>query len=192
MAGEARVMFIGNLGSEPELRFTPAGVAVVNISVGVQERRKDGDQWVDGDTTWYRCNAWRQLAENVAESLNKGDRVVVIGTVKQRKYEARDGGTGYSLEVEVEGVGPDLRFATAKSNRVRREQGGQPQGGQGGGSWDNQPQGGGQQRQRSNQGGQYDNRGQQGQFGGAPADDPWGSAPARQGGGGGYADEPPF
>lgn len=193
MAGNANINFVGNLGGDPELRFTPSGAAVVNFSVGVAERKRDGDQWVDGETTWYRCNAWRTLAENIAESLNKGDRVLVIGTLKSRSYERTDGGgRGVSWEVEVDAIGPDLRFATARSQRADRQAGG---GGyqQGGGGWS---QGGGRGGQQ--QGGQYGGRPQGGGGrGAAPADDPWGSAP--QGGGGwssnanpGFADEPPF
>jgi len=186
MAGNAQISFVGNLGGDPELRFTPSGAAVVNFSVGVAERRKEGDNWVDGETTWYRCNAWRSLAENIAESLTKGTRVLVVGTIKSRKYQARDGGEGVSWEVEVDSVGPDLRWATARVQRAERTQGGgQPQGG---GGWSNQQ--GGQQRQ-GNQGGQYGGQ----QRGAAPADDPWGSAPQGGGGwnqGGGFTDEPPF
>jgi single-strand DNA-binding protein len=188
MAGNAQISFIGNLGGEPELRFTPSGAAVVNFSVGVAERKKDGDNWVDGETTWYRCNAWRTLAENIAESLTRGARVVVTGTIKSRSYENREGGKGVSWEVEVDGIGPDLRFATAKVQRAERSGGGAPQGG---GGWNQ----GGQQRQQGG-GGQYNQGGQYGggqQRGAAPADDPWGSAP--QGGGGyqgGFTDEPPF
>jgi single-strand DNA-binding protein len=191
MAGNANISFVGNLGGDPELRFTPSGAAVVNFSVGVAERRKTQEgAWEDGETTWYRCNAWRTLAENIAESLNRGDRVLVLGTIKSRAYENRDGGKGVSWEVEVDAVGPDLRFATARSQRADRQQGGGG-GGQGGG-W-NQG-GGGQGRQQ--QGGQYGGR-PQGGGGSRPADDPWGQPP--QGGGGwnqggpqGFADEPPF
>ena len=169
MAGNAQISFVGNLGGDPELRFTPSGAAVTNFSVGVAERKRDGDQWVDGETTWYRCNAWRTLAENIAESLTKGTRVVVVGTIKSRSYETREGGKGVAWEVEVDAIGPDLRFATARSQRADRQQGG---GGysQGGGGADQWNGGGGQQ-----QGGQYGGR-PQGR-GAAPADDPWGSPP---------------
>lgn len=186
MAGNAQITFVGNLGGDPELRFTPSGVAVVNFSVGVAERKREGDQWVDGETTWYRCNAWRTLAENIAESLAKGARVVVTGTIKSRRYQRTDGqGEGIAWEVEVDAIGPDLRFATARVQRPERS-GGSPQGG--GGQWD---QGGGRQ-----QGGQYGGRPQGGGGrGAAPADDPWGQPPQGGGGwgqGGGFADEPPF
>lgn len=188
MTGNAQISFVGNLGGDPELRFTPSGAAVVNFSVGVAERRKDGDQWVDGETTWYRCNAWRTLAENITESLARGTRVVVIGTIKARSYETKEGGKGVSWEVEVDSIGPELRFATARVQRAERS------GGQQGGGWD---QGGqqrqqGNQQQRSNQGGQYGG-GQQ--RGGAPADDPWGRPPSNQWNGGQqgqFPDEQPF
>jgi single-strand DNA-binding protein len=176
MAGEATVTFVGNLGGDPELRFTQSGTAVCSFSVGVAARKKDGEQWKDGETTWYRCNVWRDEAENVAESLGKGDRVIVTGRLENRPYEGREGDKRYSLEVQVDAMGPELRWAQATVRRVQREGGG--------GGWSDD---GGQQRQ-----GQY--RQQRGQ---APADDPWGSAPPRGGGGyggggGGFSDEPPF
>jgi single-strand DNA-binding protein len=187
MAGNAQINFVGNLGGDPELRFTPSGAAVVNFSVGVAERKKDGDNWVDGETTWYRCNAWRTLAENIAESLTKGTRVVVTGTIKSRSYESRDGGKGVSWEVEVDSIGPDLRWATARVQRAERTQGG------GGGGWD---QGGQQQTRQPQGGGQYGGRPQGGGGrGAAAADDPWGQPPQGGGGGGyqgGFTDEPPF
>jgi len=185
MAGNAQISFVGNLGGDPELRFTPSGAAVTNFSVGVQDRRKEGDQWVDGETTWYRCNAWRTLAENIAESLTKGTRVVVTGTIRSRSYETREGAKGVSWEVEVDSIGPDLRFATARVQRAERS-GGYDQGG--GGGWN---QGGGGQGRSQGGGGQYGGRPQGG--GGAPAD-PWGQPPQGGGGygGGGFTDEPPF
>lgn len=180
MSNEATIQFTGNLGGEPELRFTPSGAAVVNFSVGVQARRKTDEGWVDGDTTWYRCNAWRQFAENIAESLTKGDRVNVTGRLKSRSYEAKDGSKGVSWEVEVETCGPDLKFATARSQR--------PQRGQQDGGWDQGQQGGQQRRQQSNQGGQYG-----GQQQGFDQGDPWGSAPASTGRSQqGWNEEPPF
>lgn len=188
MAANAQISFVGNIGGEPELRFTPSGAAVCNFSVGVTDRRKTQDGWEDGETTWYRCNAWRTLAENIAESLPKGTRVVVVGTLKSRSYETRDGGKGVSWEVEVDAIGPELRFATARVQRAERQGGGQQ-----GGGWD---QGGGRGGQQ--QGGQYGGRPQGGGGrGNQPADDPWGSAPQGGGGwggggGGGFTDEPPF
>lgn len=189
MAGNANISFVGNLGGDPELRFTPSGAAVTNFSVAVVERRRDGDQWVDGETTWYRCNAWRSLAENIAESLTKGTRVVVVGTLKSRAYQTNDGENRLAWEVEVDAVGPELRFATARVQRAERSGGGggYSQGGGGADQWN----GGGGGRQQ--QGGQYGGR-PQGGGGGAPAADPWGQPPQGGGGwgGGGFADEPPF
>lgn len=174
MAGEATLTFIGNLGGDPELRFTPSGAAVCTFSVGVAARKKNqAGEWSDGDTTWYRCNVWREEAENVAESLSKGDRVIVTGRLENRPWEDKEGGKRLSLEVQVDGIGPELRWAQATVRRVSR----------GGGD--------GYERQErpSNRGG-----GGGGQYGGLPADDPWGQPP--QGGGGygqqGFTDEPPF
>jgi single-strand DNA-binding protein len=189
--GDARIQAGGRLGADPELRFTPAGVAVASLNLAVQGRVKNGDRWEDGETTWYRVTVWREYAENVAESYAKGDRVVVIGTVCLRKYETREGGEGQSLEIQAESVTPDLRFATVRINRIERQQGG---GGQGGGDWGG---GGGQRQQSRPQGGGGQYGGQRG-GGGAPADDPWGAPPANQWGGGGgqggggFTDEPPF
>jgi single-strand DNA-binding protein len=189
MSGNAQISFVGNLGGDPEVRFTPSGAAVVNFSVAVVERRKNQEGgWDDGETTWYRCNAWRTLAENIAESLTKGTRVVVVGTLKSRSYETKDGGRGLSWEVDVDAVGPELRFATARVQRAERS-GGQTGGWEQGGYHDQQS---GQARRSQGGGGQYGGRPQGG--GGRPADDPWGQPP--QGGGGygqqGFTDEPPF
>ena len=184
--GDARIELVGRLGADPELKFTPSGAAVCDMRVVVQGRVKKNDQWEDGVATWYRVTIWRDYAENVAETLAKGDRVVVTGTVTLREFENRDGGRGYSLEVAAETITPDLRFLSAKLNRVDRS------GSQGGGGWDDGGQRqGGQQRRQQGGGGQYG-----GNRGGAPADDPWGAPPANQWGGGGgqgqFADEPPF
>jgi single-strand DNA-binding protein len=177
MAGEATITFIGSLGGDPELRFTSGGVAVCTVSVAVGARKKNqAGEWLDGDTTWYRCNIWREEAENVAESLGKGDRVIVTGRLENRPWEDKEGGKRYTLEVQVDGIGPELRWAQVAVKRVQR----------GGGD------GYERQQNRGNQGG--------GQYGGRPpADDPWGSAPqgggfSRGGGGGGagFPDEPPF
>jgi single-strand DNA-binding protein len=182
MANEPVITIVGNTGSDPELRFTPSGAAVSNFSVCVTPRVKQGDQWVDGDATWYRVNAWRQLAENCAESIGKGMRVIVQGRLSNRKYTTPEGDVRYSLEITADAVGPDLQWATARVVKPERTQGNYDQGGQ--------------QRQQGGDG-QYANQG--GQRRQAPQnDDPWGSAPASQGGGGGYgggggfAEEPPF
>lgn len=183
--GDARIQAVGRLGGDPELRFTPSGAGVASVSLAVQGRVKNGDRWEDGDTTWYRVTVWREYAENVAESLRKGDRVVVVGTVSERKYQKDTGEEGRSLEIQAESITPDLRFAQVDVRRIERSGGGG-----GGGGWD---QDGGQQR--GGGGGQYGGRPQGGGGrGAAPADDPWGQPP--QGGGGygqrGFTDEPPF
>lgn len=194
MANEPIITIVGNVGSEPELRFTPSGAAVCNFSVAVTPRRKNGDQWEDGEATWYRVNAWRGLAENIAESIQKGVRVIVQGRLENRKYESREGGTGYSLEITADACGPDLMWAHARVQRPDRQGGNQGGGRPADDPWTND---GGQQRQQGNQGGQYRNQGGGGQYdnrGGGQQrmdqGDPWGSAP--QGGRGGYSDEPPF
>lgn len=122
MAGEPYIPIVGSLGGDPELRFTPGGKAVVNFSVAVASRKKDSDgSWVDDCTTWYRCSAWNQLAENIAETFIKGMRVFVYGKLKQRNWEGKDGTKGSTLEVQVDHAGPELRFATAKVNRLQRQ-----------------------------------------------------------------------
>ncbi|NED89270.1 single-stranded DNA-binding protein [Streptomyces sp. SID11233] len=210
MAGETVITVVGNLVDDPELRFTPSGAAVAKFRVASTPRIFDRqtNEWKDGEGLFLTCSVWRQAAENVAESLTRGMRVVVQGRLKQRSYEDREGVKRTVYELDVEEVGPSLKSATAKVTKTtgRGGQGGQGQGGygggqQGGGNWGGGPGAGGQQ------GG-----------GGAPADDPWAtSAPAggqqgggQQGGGGGwggssggsggsagtsgggYSDEPPF
>jgi single-strand DNA-binding protein len=185
MAGETIITVVGNLTDDPELRFTPSGAAVANFTVASTPRNfdKNTNEWVDGEAMFLRCSIWRQAAENVAESLQRGMRVVVHGRLKARSYETREGEKRTVFEIDVEEIGPSLKFATAKVNRTSRQGGG---GGYSGGN-----QGGGQS-------------GAQG--GAAPADDPWASpAPAAGGGaaagaandpwgapGVGGSDEPPF
>lgn len=189
--GDARIQAVGRLGDDPTLRFTPSGAGVASVSLAVQGRVKNGDRWEDGDTTWYRVTVWREYAENVAESLRKGDRVVVVGTVSERKYQKDTGEEGRSLEIQAESITPDLRFAQVDVRRIERSGGGggYAQGGGGADQWN----GGGGGRQ---QGGQYGGRPQGGGGrGAAHPDDPWGQPP--QGGGGygqqqGFAQEPPF
>lgn len=123
MSGEPIITVVGNVTADPELRFTPAGKAVAGFTVASTPRVKDGDQWVDGETTWLRCSAWEQLAENVAESIQKGVRVIVQGALSSRSYE-KDGQTRTSLELRVDAIGPELRFATARVERAQRGQGG--------------------------------------------------------------------
>ena len=206
--GDTQITVVGNIVADPELRYTPNGAAVANFRVASTPRRYDqqAGQFVDGEPLFLTCNVWRQPAENVANSLNKGDRVIVTGRLRQRSYEDRNGERRTVFEIEVEEVGPSLRFATADINRAfRGGQGGNAggfggQGGQGGGFGGNaggQGNGNGGQGgfggHAGNQGGQG-NQGQNNQgFGGHNAamdDDPWNSAP--QSGFGDGDDEPPF
>ncbi|MEU9920682.1 single-stranded DNA-binding protein [Streptomyces griseoluteus] len=195
MAGETVITVVGNLVDDPELRFTPSGAAVAKFRVASTPRTFDRqtNEWKDGESLFLTCSVWRQAAENVAESLQRGMRVIVQGRLKQRSYEDREGVKRTVYELDVEEVGPSLRNATAK---VTKTSGG-ARGGQGGyGGGGNQGQGGGGWGGGSGGGNQ----------GGSPADDPWASgAPAGgnqggggwgggsgSGGGGGYSDEPPF
>jgi single-strand DNA-binding protein len=114
---DTRITVVGNLGEDPELRFTPSGAAVATFSVAVTPRRLDKTkgEWIDGDATWYRINCWRSLAENVAESLTKGSRVIVVGTLAARSWKNETKGTeGVSWEITAEAIGPDLQWQTAK------------------------------------------------------------------------------
>ena len=125
-AGDIVVTVVGNLTNDPELRFTPSGAAVASFTVASSSRYLDKatNEWKDGEPTYLRCSVWRQYAENVAESLTKGTRVIVTGRLKQRSYETREGEKRTVMEVEVDDVGPALRYATAKVNRVQRQGGG--------------------------------------------------------------------
>ena len=125
-AGDITVTVVGNLTNDPELRFTPSGAAVASFTVASSSRVLDKatNEWKDGDTTYLRCSVWRQYAENVAESLTKGTRVIVTGRLKQRSYETREGEKRTVMEIDVDDVGPALRYATAKINRVQRSGGG--------------------------------------------------------------------
>ena len=145
MAGETIITVIGNLTDDPELKFTPSGAAVANFTVASTPRTFDRqtNEWKDGDALFLRCAAWRQLAENVAESLTKGQRVIVTGALRVRQFERQDGSKGTSVELNVDEVGPSLRYATAKVTKVSRSGGA---GGFGGGTadgaanpWSNQP-----------------------------------------------------
>ena len=126
MAGECAITVIGNLVADVELRFTPAGAAVANFTVAQTERTFDRtkNEWVDGSTLFMRCNIWREAAENVAESLTRGSRVIVSGRLKQRSYETREGEKRTVVELEVDEIGPSLRYATAKVNKADRKSGG--------------------------------------------------------------------
>ncbi|MET9259172.1 single-stranded DNA-binding protein [Amycolatopsis sp. NPDC004079] len=179
MAGDTVITVVGNLTSDPELRFTPSGAAVANFTVASTPRTLDrqSGEWKDGEALFLRCNIWRQAAENVAESLTRGARVVVQGRLKQRSFETKEGEKRTVVELEVDEIGPSLRYATAKVNKVSRGGGGGGDFGGGGGGFN----GGGGGGNRGGGGGNS-----------APADDPWGSAPAASSGGGGFSDEPPF
>lgn len=118
----------GNLTADPELRFTQNGVPVVNFNIAHTPRVKSGDEWTDGETTYFRCTAWRSLAENVAETLKRGDNVLVVGQLKTRKYTNRDNVENLSIEIEASNVGPSLSYATAvvtrrSGNRNARSEG---------------------------------------------------------------------
>jgi single-strand DNA-binding protein len=184
MAGDTVITVIGNITGDPELRFTPSGAAVANFTVASTPRQFDrqSNEWKDGETLFMRCSVWRDAAENVAESLQRGTRVIVSGRLKSRSYETKEGEKRTVVEMEVDEVGPSLRYATAKVNKTQRGGGGGFGGGQQGGS-----AGGG--------------------YGGGQQEDPWATGPSsapqqggqqgggQQGGWGGGApsyDEPPF
>ncbi len=180
-AGDTQITIAGNLVDDPELRFTPAGQPVARFRVASTPRFRDNStgEWKDGDSLFLTCNVWRQAAENVAESLTRGMRVIVSGRLRQRSYETKEGEKRTVYEVEVDDVGPSLRNASAKVNRVARSGGdGGYSGGQGGGQRGSGGSGG---RSSGGQGGQGGGSG-----GGEP--DPWATDSA----GGGYSDEPPF
>lgn len=119
---EPTITLIGNATGDAELRFTPSGAAVANLSMAVNPRDKQGDQWVDGEPNFYRVSAWKDLAENVAESVHRGDRIVVVGRLRQREYE-HNGEKRVSLDVTADHIGLDLRFATARATKTQRGQG---------------------------------------------------------------------
>jgi len=179
MAGETTITVIGNLTSDPELRFTPAGAAVCNFTVASTPRTFDrqSNEWKDGETLFLRAQVWRESAENVAESLTKGMRVIVSGRLKSRSYETKEGEKRTVIELDVDEIGPSLRYAIAKVNRTQRsgntQSAGQPsQGGQANGG------------NQTNQGGQF------------PEGDPWATPSQGAGAAGGWGNgpesEPPF
>ncbi len=194
MAGETVITLIGNLTGDPELRFTPSGAAVANFTVASTPRTFDRqtNEWKDGETLFMRCAIWRDAAENVAESLQRGTRVVVTGRLKSRSYETKEGEKRTVVEMDVDEVGPSLRYATAKVNKTQRGGGGGGFGGQqsGGGFG-----GGGAQEDPWATGASAP---QGGQSGGQPQSAPQQPAPqGGQGGQGGWGnapsyDEPPF
>ncbi|MGW4941012.1 single-stranded DNA-binding protein [Actinoplanes sp. NPDC004185] len=186
MAGETTITVVGNLTDDPELRFTPSGAAVAKFRIASTPRTMDrqSGEWKDGEPLFLACNVWRDAAEHVAESLQRGARVIVQGRLRQRSYETREGEKRTVYELEVDEIGPSLRYATAKVQKMSRSGGGGGGGfgasGGGAGGGNRQPSGGG---------------------GGNNFDDPWATAaPASSsrpaGGGGGsnssFDDEPPF
>jgi len=170
MAGETIITVIGNLTDDPELRFTPSGAAVAKFRIASTPRTLDRatGEWKDGEPLFLACSVWRQAAENVAESLQRGSRVIVWGRLRQRSYETKEGEKRTVYEMEVDEIGPSLRYATAKVQKMSRSSGGGGGFGSSGGG-----QGGG---------------------GGLANDDPWATAtPAPTGGGrGNFDEEPPF
>jgi len=179
MAGETVITVVGNLVDDLELRFTPSGAAVANFRIASTPRTFDRqtNEWKDGDALFLSCSVWRQAAENVAESLQKGMRVVIQGRLKQRSYETREGEKRTVVELEVDEVGPSLAFATAKVTRASRSGGG---GGYSGGGGQSRPQ----QPQQSAGSDPWATPAPS-QGGGAPANDPWATP-------GVGSDEPPF
>ncbi|KLU08221.1 MULTISPECIES: single-stranded DNA-binding protein [Kocuria] len=210
MAGDTVITVIGNLTADPELRFTPSGAAVANFTVASTPRTFDrqSNEWKDGETLFLRCSVWREAAENVAESLQKGMRVIVQGRLKSRSYETKEGERRTVTELDVDEVGPSLRYASAKVNRNARSggQGGGFGGGggqQGGGFGGGAPQGGGGFGGDSGFGGGQQGGGFGGGRGGgggrqpapqaAPQNDPWSqSSGGNYDWGSGQDDEPPF
>jgi single-strand DNA-binding protein len=190
MAGDTTITIIGNLTNDPELRFTPSGAAVANFTVASTPRTFDrqANDWKDGETLFMRCSVWRDAAENVAESLQRGTRVLVSGRLKSRSYETKEGEKRTVVELEVDEVGPSLRYATAKVNRTTRGGGGGFGGGGGYGA--NQGGGGYGPNQGGGQGGYGGNQGGGGYGGGQQADDPWATGPSS--GFTGSSEEPPF
>src|SRR3954468_14046126 len=139
MAGETTITVVGNLTDDPELRFTPSGAAVANFTVASTPRflDKQTNEWKDGDALFLRCSIWRQAAENVAESLQRGARVIVQGRLKQRSFETKEGEKRTVIELDVDEVGPSLKYATAKVNKTTRQGGSGGGGGFGGGGGSN-------------------------------------------------------
>ena len=167
-AGDIQVTVVGNLTNDPELRFTPSGQAVASFTVASSSRvlDKQTNEWKDGDTVFMRCSVWRQYAENVAESLTRGTRVIVHGRLKQRSYETKEGEKRTVYELEVDEIGPSLRYATAKVQRMSRSSG--------------------------SSGGGFGASGGGSSGGGVAGDDPWATAAPASSGGGNFDDEPPF
>ena len=167
MAGETLITVVGNLTADPELRFTPSGAAVASFTIASTPRQFDRNtnEWKDGEALFLRCSIWRQAAENCAESLTRGMRVIASGRLKQRSFETREGEKRTVIELDVDEIGPSLKYASAKVNKT----------------------------QRGSSGGGFGSSGGSSGGGSAPSDDPWGSAPQSSGSSdGGFSDEPPF
>jgi single-strand DNA-binding protein len=199
MAGDTQITVVGNLVSDPELRYTPTGVAVANFRVASTPRTFDrqANEWKDGDSLFLTCNVWRQAAENVAESLQRGMRVIVTGRLHQRSYETREGEKRTVFEIEVDDVGPSMRNASAKVAKSNRSGGGGGGFGGGGGGGTGGGGGGGNGGFGGGGGGQAGSSGSGGYGGsaggrsGGGGDDPWASDSSGFGGEG-SSDEPPF
>jgi single-strand DNA-binding protein len=194
MAGETVITVIGNLTGDPELRFTPSGSAVANFTIASTPRTFDrqSNDWKDGETLFLRASVWREAAENVAETLTKGMRVIAQGRLKSRSYETKEGEKRTVIELEVDEIGPSLRYASAKVTRTQRSRGGNG-GGFGGGNAGGF--GGGNAGANAGGFGGGNAGGNSGGGWGAPAEDPWGSPASGNGGGWGSnpgSDEPPF
>ena len=188
MASETTLTVVGNLVADLELRFTPAGQPVARFRVASTPRFRDNStgEWKDGDSLFLTCNVWRQAAENVAETLQRGMRVIVSGRLRQRSYETKEGEKRTVYEVEVDDVGPSLRNASAKVNRIARSGSGDG-GGFGGGQRGSGGSGGSGGRPSSGGPGNSGNQGNSGGGYGGGASDPWATDNS-----GGYSDEPPF
>ncbi|MGP5257109.1 single-stranded DNA-binding protein [Glutamicibacter sp. BW77] len=193
MAGETVITVIGNLTADPELRFTPSGSAVANFTIASTPRTFDrqSNEWKDGEALFLRASVWREAAENVAETFTKGMRVIAQGRLRSRSYDTKEGERRTVMELEVDEIGPSLRFASAKVTRTQRSGGGQGGFGNngGGGGFSNAPQQNApqaqpQQQQQPQQGGGWN----------APSNDPWSTGGNNGGGGWGNpgSDEPPF
>ena len=193
MAGETIITLVGNLTADPELRFTPAGAPVANFTVASTPRTFDRqtNEWKDGDAMFLNCSVWRQAAENVAESLTKGMRVIVQGRLRSRSFETREGERRTVFEIDVDEIGPSLKYASAKVQRNSGSggSGGGYSGGQqsSGGGWGGNSGGSGGGYSGGNSGGNAGGAGNSGNAGGyanrSAGNDPWASA---------QSDEPPF
>lgn len=199
MANDTTITVIGNLTADPELRFTQSGVAVASFTIASTPRKfnRQTNEWEDEEALFLRCSIWRDAAENVSESLEKGSRVIAQGRLKQRSFTDREGNQRTSIELDVDEVGPSTKYATAKPQKVNRRQGGgAPQGGYQQGNVPGYPQQGQQPPQGNPWGGQPQQAPQQGQWGGQPQgqpqQSPWAGGGQQAPQQGGFPDEPPF